>query len=43
MLKLNFNGSATLFVSCNNRSSISFDGDIKELKRAKNTEGKTNN
>ena len=42
MLTVYFDGSATLFVNSNNRSSISYDGDIKEFKKDKNTEDKTN-
>ncbi len=42
MLTVYFEGSATLSINSNNRSSISYDGDIKEFKKDKNTEDKTN-
>lgn len=42
MLTVYFDGSATLFVTSNSRSSMSYDGDIKKFKKDKNTEDKTN-
>lgn len=43
ILTVYFDGSATLSINSNNRSSIFYDGDIKEFKKDKNTGDKTNN
>lgn len=42
MLLVYFEGSATLSINSNNRSSISFDGDIMEFKKNNDVENKTN-
>ena len=42
MLLVYFEGSATLSINSNNRSSISYDGDIKEFKKNNDVENKTN-
>lgn len=42
MLLVYFEGSATLSVNSNNRSSISYDGDIMEFKKNNDLENKTN-
>lgn len=42
ILLIYFEGSATLSVNSNNRSSISYDGDIKEFKKNNDVENKTN-
>lgn len=42
MLTVYFEGSATLSINSNNRSSISYDGDIKEFKKNNDVENKTN-
>lgn len=41
-LNVYFEGSATLSIISNNRSPISYDGDIKELKKDKNADNKMN-
>jgi hypothetical protein len=42
ILLVYFEGSATLSINSNNRSSISYDGDIKEFKKNDEVENKTN-
>jgi hypothetical protein len=42
MLLVYFEGSATLSINSNNRSSISYDGDIKEFKKNNDQKNKTN-